>query len=63
MKTLYEQAREISHSDALNLIRQAQSEEERNFWAYIADMNLQRAQQQLIAQERAKTCYADSDGE
>ena len=45
---LYETARRIDHATALNMIREADNEEERNFWAYIADMNLQRAQRAAL---------------
>ena len=49
---LYETARRIDHAIALNMIREAESEEERNFWSYIADMNLQRAQKAAIEREK-----------
>jgi len=47
-KLLFKNARNISHPTALNLIRQAKTEEERNFWAYVADMNMQRCQKEVI---------------
>lgn len=34
--------------EALQMVRNAKSDEERNFFAYIADMNLQRAQWEYI---------------
>ncbi len=48
LKDLYRIAKDIDPTNALNLIRQAESEEERNFFAYIADMNLQRKQKEAI---------------
>ena len=47
-KNIYQIAKNIDPVNALNLIRDAQSEEERNFFAYIADMNLQRKQKMAI---------------
>lgn len=47
-KNLYQIAKSIDSATALNLIRNAQSEEERNFFAFIADMNLQRKQKEAI---------------
>lgn len=46
---IYLAARQLNYLPALNLARQACSEEERNFFAYIADMNLQRTQWEHIA--------------
>ena len=43
-KLLYKNARRIAYTNALELARKAKSEEERNFFAFIADMNLQREQ-------------------
>lgn len=49
LKKLYQEARRIEPSVAFQLIQEAQSEEERNFWAYIHNMNLQHAQRLAIA--------------
>ena len=48
LKNLYNIAKKIGHANALNLARHAESQEERNFFAYIADMNLQRKQKQVV---------------
>ncbi len=53
-KLLYKNARKISYTNALELVRKAKSEEERNFFAYIADMNLQRVQQTFIQNQGSK---------
>ena len=53
-KTLYLQARSIPPGMALQMALQAESDEERNFFAYIADMNLQRAQWEVIRAEENK---------
>ena len=49
---IYLAARRLGYLPALELARQACSEEERNLFAYIADMNLQREQQAYIRNER-----------
>ena len=49
--SLYQAAASIDPARALDLIRGAQSEEERNFYAYVADMNLQRRQRAQIGDE------------
>lgn len=48
LKELYEKARNIPYGVALNLAREARSEEERSFWIRIGDMNLQRIQKEVI---------------
>ena len=47
-KKLYETAKSLGHANALDFARKAESEEERKFFAYIADMNLQREQRKAI---------------
>ena len=48
LKQLYETAMAVLPGEALQMVRNAKSDEERNFFAYIADMNLQRAQWEYI---------------
>ena len=48
LKQLYEIAKEINHGEALKMARQAKTAEERKFYAFISDMNLQRAQKKAI---------------
>ncbi len=48
LKRLYDLARKIAPGNALDLVRKAESDEERNFFAFIADMNLQREQKKAI---------------
>lgn len=48
LKTLYHTAQKIAPGNALDYIRNAKTDEERNFYAYIADMNLQREQKKAI---------------
>lgn len=45
---MYEAARNISPGIAMRFATEAESEEERFFWAYICNMNLQRAQKKAI---------------
>ena len=47
-KKLYQAACSIPPGEALEMARHAESNEERNFFAFIADMNLQRAQKKAI---------------
>lgn len=47
-KLLFKNAQSISYTAGLNLARQAKTAEERNFFAFIGDMNLQREQQNYI---------------
>ena len=54
LKQLYQIARNIDYATALNLARQAETDEERNFFAFIGDMNLQRAQREYIRTEEAR---------
>lgn len=48
IKRLYQEARRISPGEALEMARRAESDEERNFYAFISDMNLQRQQREYI---------------
>lgn len=54
LKQLYQIARSIPPFDALDMARNAVSDEERNFYAFICDMNLQRAQWEYIRNEEPK---------
>lgn len=48
MEQIYELARSVELSQAMRLVQRAETDEERRFWAYIAEMNLQRAQKEAI---------------
>lgn len=48
LKQLYETARTVLPGEALQMVRNAECDEERNFFAYISDMNLQRTQWEYI---------------
>lgn len=48
LKKLYEAAKNLDPGNIMRCINQAESDEERKFLAFIADMNLQRAQKQAI---------------
>lgn len=48
IKELYEKSKKLGHANALNLARNAESEEERDFFVFIANMNLQHAQKKAI---------------
>ena len=48
LKQLYQIARSIPPFEALDMARHAGTAEERNFYAFIANMNLQRAQWDYI---------------
>lgn len=48
LKELYQTACSIPPGVALEMVRRAESNEERNFFAFIADMNLQREQKKVI---------------
>ena len=48
LKQLYERAKTVLPGEALQMARNAECDEERNFFAYIADMNLQRQQWEHI---------------
>ena len=58
---LYLAARQLNYLPALNLARQACSEEERNFFTYIADMNLQREQRGHLLNELIKRAAIECD--
>ena len=51
LKDLYDSAKKIGYANALGLARQAENDEERNFFAFIADMNLQREQKKAIERD------------
>lgn len=51
LKQLYETAKTVLPGEALEMVRHAESNEERKFFAYIADMNLQRQQWEYIKSE------------
>ncbi len=48
LQALYKEARKLGHAGALNLARNTDSEEERNFYAFIANMNLKIEQKKAI---------------
>lgn len=48
LKKLYEEAKNMAPSKAMRLVQQAKSDEERRFYGFIAEMNLQRAQKKAI---------------
>ena len=54
LKQLYLKARSIPPFVALDAARHAESQEERNFYAFISDMNLQRKQWEYIRAEEQK---------
>ena len=48
LKELYQEVREVPSGLAMKLAEQAESEEERKFYAFIMTMNLQRKQKEAI---------------
>ena len=48
IQEIYKAAREIDPATAMRAVQRAETDEERQFYAYIADMNLQRAQKAVI---------------
>lgn len=56
--SIYLHARCLGYLPALNMARCAATTEERNFFTYVADMNLQREQQAYIRNER----YEQTEG-
>lgn len=50
LKQLYEAARNVKPNVALEMVMEAQTDEERKFYAFVMNMNLQRAQQLVIQQ-------------
>lgn len=54
LKQLYQIARSIPPFEALDMARHAESDEERNFYMFICDMNSQRAQWEYIRNEEPK---------
>ncbi len=48
LSEFYDFATKIGHADGLTMARQAKTAEERNFFAFVADMNLQREQKKAI---------------
>lgn len=48
LKQLYEIARNTEPNQAMKLVQRAEDDEERRFYAFIAEMNLQRAQKKAI---------------
>lgn len=54
LKRLYETAKAVLPGKALQMVRNAECDEERNFFSYIADMNLQRAQWEYINSSQDK---------
>ena len=52
LKAMYDEAKKLGHSKALELARNADSEEECRFYTFIANMNLQREQKKAIDNNR-----------
>lgn len=50
VQELYEVARNIPPSEAMRAVQKAETDEERRFYGFIAEMNLQRAQKAAIEQ-------------
>ena len=50
----YKNAKHIPIFVALDMARKAKSDEERNYFAYVSDMNMQRAQQKVIREEHER---------
>lgn len=48
LRAIYEVAKAMPPSKAMRMVQLAKSDEERKFFAYIADMNLQRTQKEVI---------------
>ena len=61
IKQLYETARNVLPGEALQMVRNANTDEEHNFFAYIADMNLQRAQWEYINSSEDGWILSDCD--
>lgn len=47
-ESLYEMAAKLEAQEAIRLIRNAADEEERRFYTYIVNMNLQRRQKETL---------------
>lgn len=52
LKQLYEAARKVKPNVALEMVMEAQTDEERKFYAFVMNMNLQRAEQLAIQQNK-----------
>lgn len=48
LKNMYETAKEIEPHKAMHMIMDAKTDEERKFYTYIHDMNLQREQKKVV---------------
>ena len=48
LKQLYDTAKNMEPSRAMRYVQMASTDEERKFYAFIAEMNLQRAQKKAI---------------
>lgn len=55
-KLLYKNVRKIAYTNALELARKAKSDEERNFFDYITDMNLRRTRREFIRSAEPRCC-------
>lgn len=51
LKELYEKAIQVDPNAALRQMQAAETEEERKFYAFLVDMQLQRAQKKVIEQK------------
>lgn len=52
IEQIYELARSVEPNQAMRMVQQVESDEERRFWAFVAEMNLQRRQMAVIHAER-----------
>ena len=52
LKQLYETARKVKTNVALEMVMEAQTDEERKFYAFVMNMNLQRAQRLAIQKNK-----------
>ena len=51
-KELYRQCKDMDIDETLNLVLNAETEEEQEFFSLLSDFILQRKQKEVIAQER-----------
>lgn len=61
-RLLYKNARKLAPGQALELARKANSQEEHDFFIYVSNMNLQRAQRAHIQKELELAGIAASEG-
>lgn len=59
----YKNAKQIPMFIALDMARKAKTDEERNFFAYVSDMNMQRAQRKVIQEEQERFIREQQHGQ